>query len=66
MELSVVGDFDPVQLEECIIRYVGTVGPRYMPPESAPEIPVYPFTFQSPAPEARHQSWHLKVRRMHA
>ena len=56
LQVCVVGDFDPAELEECCVKYLGTISPR---PETA--LQDRPLTVCSPAREERHQTWHLKV-----
>eukprot|EP00887_Chlorella_sp_A99_P001378 scaffold8.g1378.t1 len=56
LEVSVVGDFDEEELEQCLLQYVGTV--RRRPPAAAPVDA--PLVIASPPREARHMSWHLR------
>jgi predicted Zn-dependent peptidase len=61
LEVSVVGDVDPVELEEGLLKYIGTVQAR---PEAAAAAaaapPDAPPTPAAPPPEERHQVWHLR------
>lgn len=59
-EVSVVGDFDAAELEDLALRYVGTVAPR---PAPSPLF-THPIVFRNPPLSERHQTWHLKVRRV--
>ena len=56
IEINVVGDVDPLELEDLILKYLGTVKPVGEPPQRLEP----PITFhQAPAAE-RQQIWHLK------
>ena len=56
IEINVVGDFDPVELEDLVKKYLGTVAPAAQPiPRVEP-----PIQLQFPGPEKRRQIWHLK------
>jgi predicted Zn-dependent peptidase len=61
--VSVVGDFDPAELEECALKYLGTVSPEpkvELPPESATALGA-PLQIRSGMPlQERHMVWHLK------
>lgn len=57
LEINVVGDFDPEELERCLLRYVGTVSPR--PAELQRPVEHYPTNFISPPFDQRHSVWHL-------
>ncbi|KAG2497394.1 hypothetical protein HYH03_004550 [Edaphochlamys debaryana] len=55
-EMSIVGDFEPAELESLALRYVGTVRPR-----PAPEpLFMHPIAFRNPPTTERHQTWHLR------
>uniref|UniRef100_A0A6U0W9G0 Mitochondrial processing peptidase n=1 Tax=Polytomella parva TaxID=51329 RepID=A0A6U0W9G0_9CHLO len=56
MEVEVVGDFDPRQLEEYLLTYLGTVRPQ---PSPLP-ITSHPLKFRNPPRPERHQRWHLQ------
>lgn len=51
-----VGDFDPQELEECCLRYLGTIRPR-----GHVQTSDRPLAICAPPLEQRHQTWHLKV-----
>lgn len=55
---SIVGDLDGAEVDELVLRYLGTIAPRLpvTPPVARPVEVVYP-----PA-EQRRQAWHLKAR----
>lgn len=55
LELNVVGDFDPDELEDCLLCYLGTLSRPTQP--LAPEAPVQPLP---PTPATQNQRWHLK------
>lgn len=56
IEINVVGDVDPLELEDLVLKYLGTVKPASNPPSRLEP----PITFsQVPAAE-RQQIWHLK------
>lgn len=56
IEISVVGDFDPAELEDKVIKYLGTVKCATSQP---PRIEAPISMRVAPAP-ARQQIWHLK------
>lgn len=55
MEVNVVGDIDPQELEQCALRYLGTI-------ERSSETPVWvdtkSLTLHKPEPATAHQRWH--------
>ena len=56
IEINVVGDIDPIELEDLVRKYLGTVAPAAQPvPRMEP-----PVQLQFPGPEKRRQIWHLK------
>lgn len=62
-QVSVVGDFDPAELEACVLKYLGTVSPE--PKVPLPEDPAQrlgrPLQILGGMPlEERHMTWHLK------
>lgn len=59
LEVSIVGDIQPEELERLALSYLGTVQPR---PEAGPPVP-QPVLVQNPPAELRRQTWHLRVRR---
>ncbi|DBA67043.1 TPA: hypothetical protein ACH3X2_001377 [Trebouxia sp. C0005] len=55
VEVNITGDFDPLELESLVLRYLGTVAPRPTPPvisTTSPQL-VHPQTPQ-------RVRWHLK------
>ncbi len=55
VEINITGDFDPLELESLVLRYLGTVAPRSTPPvisTTSPQL-VHPQTPQ-------RVQWHLK------
>jgi len=58
LELSVVGDFEPAELEHNVLRFVGSLPP--LPPQEAAPIDYVTVTCQSPPAEERHSVWHLQ------
>lgn len=56
IEVSISGDFEPAELEDMCLKYLGTVPSRPVL-SLAPEIPIalHPAT-----PETGHQTWHLR------
>jgi hypothetical protein len=63
LQVSVVGDFDPAELEACALKYLGTVSPEpkvELPAESATMLGA-PLQIRSGMPlQERHMVWHLK------
>ena len=55
-----VGDFDPEELERCLLRFVGTVAPR--PAELCSPMTHVAHQIQAPPFDQRHTVWHLQVR----
>lgn len=58
-----VGDFDPAELEACVLKYLGTVSPepKVSLPEDAAERLGRPLQILGGMPlEQRHMTWHLK------
>lgn len=47
------------QVEEEVLKYLGTVSPKE-PPQGLPQE--RPLKLANPGPELRHQRWHLQVR----
>jgi hypothetical protein len=65
----VVGDFDPAELEEGVLRYLGTVSPE--PSVPLPDDPQErlgrPLAISASLPlDQRHLTWHLKDSGGHA
>ena len=56
LEINVVGDFDPVELEDLLLRYIGTVKPADNPPQRIEQ----PAVMRFPPEHERRQVWHLK------
>jgi predicted Zn-dependent peptidase len=57
LEVIVAGDFNPEELEEMVLKFIGTLSPRYGRKELlAQEVPVVPI---SPSLTSQHQRWHL-------
>lgn len=50
-----MGDFDEAELEECLLKYVGTISCR--PAAAAVDTPL---AICSPPREQRHMCWHLR------
>lgn len=61
VEISLVGDIDIAEVDDIVLRYLGTIAPR---PEAAvaqlppPRVPV----ICTPPAHVRRQAWHLKAR----
>ena len=55
-----VGDFDPEELERCLLRFVGTVAPR--PAELCSPMTHVAHQILAPPFDQRHTVWHLQVR----
>jgi predicted Zn-dependent peptidase len=55
IEVSVVGDLDSEELEEAVLKYLGTVAPR----TDVADITDRPAQVCNPQAEARHIAWHL-------
>ncbi|KAL4457809.1 hypothetical protein ABPG75_012674 [Micractinium tetrahymenae] len=63
VEVSVVGDFEPAELEACVLKYLGSVSPepKVALPEDAAERLGRPLQILGGMPlEQRHMTWHLK------
>ena len=60
LEVNVVGDFDPEELERCLLRFVGTVAPR--PAELCSPMTHVAHQILAPPFDQRHTVWHLQVR----
>ncbi|GAX77204.1 hypothetical protein CEUSTIGMA_g4650.t1 [Chlamydomonas eustigma] len=58
LEINIVGDFNPEELEQCLLRYIGTVRPR--PQELCSPLLHVGQNILSPPLEQRHTVWHLK------
>lgn len=58
IEINLVGDIDPKEVDDVVLRYLGTVAPRDPAPQP---LPVRPPMLCSPPAHIRHQAWHLKV-----
>lgn len=56
LEINIVGDFNPAQLENLVLRYLGTVRPV----PDAPARVEPPIAINFPPAEQRRQVWHLK------
>lgn len=60
LEVSIVGDYDSLEdLEEAVIRYLGTVTPKRTSSSSSSSSDK-PLTVCDPPMEQRHLTWHLK------
>lgn len=58
IEINLVGDIDPAEVDEVVLRYLGTVAPRDPPQPLRAQPPVICY----PPPHVRRQAWHLKAR----
>lgn len=56
LEINVVGDFDSVELEDLLVKYLGTVRPA----EAPPQLTDQPAVMRFPSADERRQTWHLK------
>lgn len=57
MEISIVGDIEASEVDDLVLKYLGTV--KAAPdPELIDEVPI---VFATPTAEERHQVWHLQV-----
>lgn len=59
LEVCIVGDFEEADVEDCVLRYLGTVAPR-SETAAAPAHVDKPLTVCSPPMGDRHMRWHLK------
>ena len=59
IEINLVGDIDLAEVDDVILRYLGTVAPRNTPP---PPPRVQPPGICYPPAHIRRQAWHLKAR----
>lgn len=59
LEVSVVGDFDPEELEEAVLTYLGTVATKKIA-QSAGDALLQSPTVCDPPLEEKHSVWHLK------
>jgi Peptidase M16 inactive domain len=57
LEVSIVGDIDAAELEDCLLRYLGTV----LQTRPQPVLNEAPVRICNPPAHIRHQTWHLKV-----
>jgi hypothetical protein len=58
IEINLVGDIDGAEVDEAVLRYLGTVAPR----KPAVRLPrAEPPVICNPPPHVRHQAWHLEV-----
>jgi len=57
VEISIVGDLTAAEVEEEVLKYLGTVSPKE-PPQGLPQE--RPLKLANPGPELRHQRWHLQ------
>eukprot|EP00798_Chlamydomonas_sp_ICE-L_P027064 gene27064-2297_t len=61
MEVNIVGDFDPDELESLLLRYVGTVKPREKGRDTSQMmLEQLPIEFYDPPRDERHGVWHLQ------
>lgn len=59
VEINFVGDIDPAEVDDIVLRYLGTVAPREAPQQ---QLRVQPPGICYPPPHIRRQAWHLKAR----
>lgn len=58
LEVCVVGDFDPAELEDAALKYLGTVAPGDV--RDATPAPDRAFALLAPPMRRRHSVWHLR------
>ena len=58
IEINLVGDIDPAEVDDVVLRYLGTVAPREAPQQP---LRVQPPGICYPPPHIRRQAWHLKA-----
>ncbi|KFM27169.1 putative zinc protease PqqL [Auxenochlorella protothecoides] len=58
LEVCVVGDFDPAELEDAALKYLGTVAPGDA--RDATPAPDRAFALLAPPMRRRHSVWHLR------
>ncbi|CAL8466878.1 g6414 [Coccomyxa elongata] len=56
IEINLVGDIDPAEVDDVVLRYLGTVAPRDPPQPLRAQPPVICY----PPSHVRRQAWHLK------
>ena len=56
VEVNIVGDFKAEELDELLVKYLGTIPPASTPPQRAEEA----IDIRFPEREVRQQIWHLK------
>jgi predicted Zn-dependent peptidase len=59
LQLNVVGDFNPEELEGLMLQYMGTLTPSPDFSDVSPHPQGAPVTFCFPPEEERRQTWHL-------
>lgn len=58
IEINIVGDIAGADVDDVVLKYLGTVSPR----ESAQPLTAQPPVILYPPAHLRRQAWHLKVR----